>query len=158
MKDYKIVLVGDAAIGKTAILRNIKGCEFEKRYISTIGCELHPIVMKPSSAVSYTFWDTPGQEKYSDKFTNYFKNANLVVLVYDITSSNSYKNIGKWIELIKTTSSTIPIVLVGNKSDSTRKIQNPTFHIDNDIPYFEVSAKTGETMNTLIEYILYSCN
>jgi GTP-binding nuclear protein Ran len=155
---YKIVLVGDGGVGKTAILHSIKGCDFEKRYIATVGCEVHPIYMKPSSLTSYAFYDTAGQEKYGGKFTNYLKGANLAVIVYDVTNRISYKNVSQWYKKIRSESPTVPVVLVANKTDClTKKIVDPTFHSENGLQYFEVSAKTGENIETLLEYMMYTC-
>ena len=156
--EFKVVLVGDSGVGKTSFLRKIKGCEFEKRYLSTIGCDVHPIFMKHSGSTSYTFWDTAGQETYSGKFISYFKGAHVVVLMYDISSKLSYTNLKKWYESVRSVNQTVPIILVGNKCDSDiRKVQNPDFHLEIGLPYFEISSKTGENIESALDYIIYLC-
>lgn len=160
---YKIVFAGDGGVGKTALLRTIKGNTFERRYISTVGCEVHPIYMNDSGVTSYSFYDTAGQEKYSgnNQWREYFTGANAVVLVYDITSKISYKNLKAWYDKVRSVNPTVPVLIVGNKCDcldSRRIDENPSFPLEEGLQFFEVSAKTGVRVEILLESIARACS
>lgn len=148
MPEFAILFVGERGVGKTSLIRKMKGIPFERRYYSTWGHEVHPICLKYHPNTFHCLVDTPGELNPTS-----FKNINIVVLVYDSTSRTSSRNVTKWYTEAKTMYPNAPIVLLANKCDLPQSDQNTEFAIKNSLQSFEVSAKTGEGMNTFEEYL-----
>jgi GTP-binding nuclear protein Ran len=151
IRTFKIALVGDGGVGKTTYLKRFLTGDFEKRYIPTVGAEiydmeLHPLTEEAGKLSRFEIWDTAGQEKYTGVTTNYYKNADAAIIMFDTTSLVSYKNVAKWYNDIREVSPNIPIVLVGNKCDvKDRKVKahRITFHRMHNLAYFDISAKSN---------------
>ncbi len=139
---------------------------FERNYISTIGLDFRmKILTYKNKNIKIQIWDTAGQERYMGLTKTYFKGANAILLIYDITSLNSFKNIEKWLEHIKNNMDTkdVVLILVGNKIDLSGARQ-VTYEMGkllaqkNEISLFmETSAKDDvnveKCFNLLIEYV-----
>ena len=121
MEDYlfKIVVLGDCAVGKSNILSRYNKNVFNKSSKSTIGVELYTKYFKcEGKVIKVNIWDTAGQERFTSMITTYYKGAKGALLVYDITRRNTFENIEKWLkELTSLNSSNISITLIGNKND-----------------------------------------
>ena len=129
--NYKIVLIGNSSVGKTALFRKIETGEFYDRNISTIGIGKKTLYMdieednngkKIKKNICVSLYDTVGQEKYKATTLNYFKGADGIILMYDITNRGSFDNIEEWINSIKESignahSLEYIIMLIGNKLD-----------------------------------------
>ena len=116
---YKVIIVGDTAVGKSNILSRYVKDEFSSSSKSTVGVELGIKFLKiKNTKTKIQIWDTAGQERYRAITSSYFKGSNGCFIVYDITNEASFNNIENWYEQIqKETSQDIPILLVGNKCD-----------------------------------------
>ena len=116
---YKVIIVGDTAVGKSNILSRYVKDEFSSNSKSTVGVELGIKFLKiKNTKTKIQIWDTAGQERYRAITSSYFKGSNGCFIVYDITNEASFNNIENWYEQIqKETSKDIPILLVGNKCD-----------------------------------------
>ena len=113
---YKIVLAGDGGVGKTTYLRRFLTGEFTKNYIATVGAEVQPLDFNTTDKnMLFDIWDTAGQEKYSGVHDDYYKNAHAAIIMFDVTSRITYKNVPKWYKDLTRICENIPIVLVGNK-------------------------------------------
>ena len=142
---FKIALVGDGGVGKTTYLKRLVDGEFKKRYIPTIGAEIYDMELHPPTT-RFQIWDTAGQEKYTGVTTNYYKNADAAIIMFDVTSRVSYKNVSNWYRDIRAVCPDIPIILLGNKCDSSdRKVmaRNITFHRKHNLTYYDISAKSN---------------
>jgi len=129
--NYKIVLIGNSSVGKTALFRKIETGEFYDINISTIGIGKKTLYMdieednngkKIKKNICVSLYDTAGQEKYKATTLNYFKGADGIILMYDITNRGSFDNIEEWINSIKESignahSLEYIIMLIGNKLD-----------------------------------------
>ena len=129
--NYKIVLIGNSSVGKTALFRKIETGEFYDRNISTLGIGKKTLYMdieednngkKIKKNICVSLYDTAGQEKYKATTLNYFKGADGIILMYDITNRGSFDNIEEWINSIKESignahSLEYIIMLIGNKLD-----------------------------------------
>lgn len=149
---YKLVLVGDAGVGKTVFMtRHLTG-EFEKKYVATVGAEVHPIEFNTTSGKTiFKVWDTAGQEKYAGLRESYYKDADCAIIMFDLTSRISYKNVKNWERDIREIRPDIHIVLVGNKADmKDRKVKKVT----TNLPYFEISAKSYYNFLNPFEYLI----
>eukprot|EP00494_Astrolonche_serrata_P025589 UN25850 len=120
--DYllKVVMVGDSGVGKSCLLKRFASNEWQDGYISTIGVDFEIVTMKKrDKVIKLQIWDTAGQERFHNITTSYYRGAHCIMLVYDVTSESSFKNITKnWLEQIRLYASRDCIILVvGNKSD-----------------------------------------
>ena len=119
----KIVVIGDANVGKTNIIRRIMGEDFREME-ATIGVEFMYLNIKdidkddPSKSLSIQIWDTSGAERYKAITTSHIRGADGAYIVYDISNESSFKNLQYWYNCIKDAAdSDITIYLIGNKSD-----------------------------------------
>ena len=94
LAEYKLVLVGDGGVGKTTFVKRHLTGEFEKKYIATLGVEVHPMEFCTSRGkVRFMVWDTAGQETF-DRLRNLsYTNANVFVLVFNVVNPTSFGEI-----------------------------------------------------------------
>jgi small GTP-binding protein len=116
---FKIIVLGDCAVGKSNILSQYSKNIFNKSSKSTIGVELFTKFFRyEGKIIKVNIWDTAGQERFTSMITTYYKGAKGALLVYDITRKYTFDNIDKWLrELISINSKNISMSLIGNKSD-----------------------------------------
>mmetsp|Transcript_11233 Transcript_11233/g.43772 ORF Transcript_11233/g.43772 Transcript_11233/m.43772 type:complete len:237 (-) Transcript_11233:499-1209(-) len=116
---FKVVLIGDSGVGKSNLLSRFTRNEFCSESKSTIGVEFATRCIElEGKTVKAQIWDTAGQERYRAITSAYYRGAVGALLVYDITKSESYDNVQKWLkELRDHADSNIVITLVGNKTD-----------------------------------------
>ena len=145
--EYKLVLCGDGGTGKTTFVKRHLTGEFEKKYIATLGVEVHPMVFFTSRGkIRFQVWDTAGQEKLACLRDGYYIGAHCAIIMFDVCSRVTYKNVAKWYKELTRVCEGIPIVLVGNKVDvadrkvKARQILFPRKH---SIQYYDISAKSN---------------
>ncbi|XP_046809107.1 ras-related protein Rab-43 [Lucilia cuprina] len=116
---FKVVLIGDAGTGKTCIVERFKTGNFIERHGNTIGVDFSMKTINiEGKLVKLQIWDTAGQERFRTITQSYYRSANGVILVYDITSRESFSNLQKWIEEVRRyTASSVMLIVVGNKCD-----------------------------------------
>lgn len=145
--EFKLVLIGDGGVGKTTFVKRHLTGEYEKRYIATVGVEVHPLRFSTSRGnVIFNVWDTAGQEKLSGLRDGYYIGGQCGIIMFDVTSRITYKNVPKWHRDLVRVCENIPIVLVGNKVDvKDRKVKAKqiTYHRRHNLQYFDVSAKSN---------------
>lgn len=145
----KIIFVGDSGVGKSALLKSFMGEEFTKHYVSTIGVdfEIKQTVMN-NKKVHLQIWDTAGQERFRTITTSYYRSSDAILLVFDVSDANSFKNLATWLDNAREYArKDVAMMLIGNKADlqSERAVDYKTakqFADDNFLPYLETSAKT----------------
>lgn len=144
-----ILLLGDGGVGKSTFAQYLKTKQFEKRYIPTVGIELHPFE-------KFTIVDTAGQKKYvGETPVRYFELflPDIVLLMFSVDNKHSYINLQYWYDWIP---EGIPVIIIGTKCDiDARKMynENTLFHRYNNLPYFDVSSKTGYNIDKLGDYL-----
>ena len=118
---FKVVILGDCAVGKTNILSRIMKNEFRKESRSTISVELSSKFFKiDNKIIKINLWDTAGQERYASVTGTYYKGAKGVFIVYDMTRKETFDNVDKWYKEVKMLNNEyIIIFLMGKKSDLT---------------------------------------
>uniref|UniRef100_A0A3P9B8I6 RAS and EF-hand domain containing n=1 Tax=Maylandia zebra TaxID=106582 RepID=A0A3P9B8I6_9CICH len=118
-KAYRIVLAGDAAVGKSSFLLRLCKNEFKMNSSATLGVDFQmKTLIVDGEPVLLQLWDTAGQERFRSIAKSYFRRADGVLLLYDVTCEKSFLNIREWVDMIEDVShEDIPIMLVGNKSD-----------------------------------------
>lgn len=112
-------MVGDSGVGKTNLLSRFTKDIYDSNTRNTIGVDFSALTMTlKGQQVKIQFWDTAGQEKYRSIANAYYKNAHGAVIVYDISSLESFKNTNSWLkELIEHGEKNIQIAVFGNKKD-----------------------------------------
>ena len=160
-----IITLGDTTVGKTCLAQRFIGQEFKDIKLSTIGQECFiKIVNINNHEIKIKIWDTAGQERYRSIAISSIRNANGVLLVYDITKMTTYETLEYWFKQIKNVLEIkdTPIVLIGNKIDlkDSREVlyeKGEEFAKDHGIKFFECSAKSkinvDEAFNCLINDI-----
>ena len=148
---FKIIIVGDQGVGKSCLAIKASRNYFEDYYSPTVGFEFVSFnVRVQDKIIKLQIWDTCGQEVYRSLISSFFRSASLAIVVYSIDTEDSFNNIEKWLNDIKTQSNPdIKIFLIGNKADledkrRLTKEQGEQLCRDHKLAYFmETSAKTG---------------
>ena len=127
--EYKFILLGDMAVGKTSIFRRLSGKSFEQNLIATVGVEKNIIDIenvkideKVSQNFKISLFDTSGQERFRTITRDYFRNSQGIILLYSIVNKESYRHIQEWLKSIKESlsdwkKSEYMIMLLANKLD-----------------------------------------
>jgi len=155
---FKYIIIGNAAVGKSNIcFRYTKG-EFNEKYQVTINLDFtYKNIKIDDYDCRIQIWDTVGQECFKSVSRGYYKNSVCALVVYDITNRDSFNNVLSWIDEVKKNGpNTITLVLVGNKSDLNDKRvisieEGENFATNNNMPFYETSALTGDNINKLFE-------
>ena len=148
---FKIIIVGDQGVGKSCLAIKASRNYFEDFYSPTVGFEFVSFNVKvQEKIIKLQIWDTCGQEVYRSLISSFFRSASLAIIVYSIDTEDSFNNIEKWLNDIKTQSNPdIKIFLIGNKADledkrRLTKEQGEQLCKDHKLAFFmETSAKTG---------------
>jgi len=144
---FKLVLVGDGGTGKTTFVKRHLTGEFEKKYIATLGVEVHPLGFTTNfGEIVFDVWDTAGQEKFGGLRDGYYINGQCGIIMFDVTSRITYKNVPNWHRDLVRVCENVPIVLCGNKVDvKERKVKAKTitFHRKKNLQYYDISAKSN---------------
>lgn len=125
---FKVVLIGDSAVGKSQILARFARNDFSLDSKATIGVEFQTrtLVIQHKS-VKAQIWDTAGQERYRAVTSAYYRGAVGAMLVYDITKRQTFDHIPRWLEELRShADKNIVIILIGNKSDLENQRAVPT--------------------------------
>ncbi|NVM01774.1 MAG: GTP-binding protein [Candidatus Helarchaeota archaeon] len=163
-KVYKIVMLGDEAVGKTSIIVQHVEKRFEESYKMTIGTDISAKLMELGGQNIYLLiWDIGGQKKYKILRDSYLRGAFGAIIVYDVTNKNTYNHIIDWYDEAVQYCGTIPVILVGNKIDlSDERLLSKEDGLKKakeiNAEFYETSAKTGESINkvfaTLVDKII----
>merc|ERR1711957_375213 len=113
--EFKLVLVGDGGVGKTTFVKRHLTGEFEKKYIATLGVEVHPMPFFTNHGqIKFNVWDTAGQEKFGGLRDGYYIGGNCGIIMFDVCSRITYTNVPKWYKNLPRVCESIPIVLVND--------------------------------------------
>ena len=129
--EYKVILIGNTAVGKTSLFKKLTSGQFSEKNISTIGMDKKSLQVeievnenntKVNKNVEISLVDTAGQERFRAITKSYFKESDGILLLYDITNKDSFKNVETWINSINESlgnhrNSKYIIILIGNKID-----------------------------------------
>ena len=154
---FKLVLLGDTAVGKSCLVVRFVNDEFFEFQEPTIGAAfLSQTVVLDDSTVKFEIWDTAGQERYRSLAPMYYRGAAAAIVVYDITNKESFIGAKSWVkELQGRDDRNIVIALVGNKTDlpqSLRMVEMEdarAYSEENDIMHLETSAKNANNVKEL---------
>merc|ERR1712022_60157 len=149
---FKLLLIGDSGVGKSCLLLRFADDTYTETYISTIGVDFKIRTVEiDGKVIKLQIWDTAGQERFRTISSTYYRGAHGIIVVYDVTSLDSFNNVKRWLtEIDKYARENVNKLLVGNKSDaaegadSSRQVpmeSGKTFAEERDIPFLETSAK-----------------
>lgn len=133
--------------GKTTFVKRHLTGEFEKKYLPTVGVAVHPLDFNTNCGpIRFDCWDTAGQEKFGGLRDGYYIHGQCAIIMFDVTSRTTYKNVPTWHRDITRVCEDIPIVLCGNKVDVRNRqvrAKTITFHRKKNLQYYELSAKSN---------------
>ena len=155
---YKILVIGETQVGKSSIILRYVDNSFTDNFHSTIGVDFKSKQISiENNQIKLQIWDTAGQEKFRSITKAYYHGAKGILIVFDITKMESFKQMPYWIDSVRQIcSDTVEIVLVGNKSDMDHYVSRDeieTLTSRYDLPYIETSAKDGTNINEAFELI-----
>lgn len=147
----KVMLLGDSGVGKTCLLVRFKdGAFLSGAFISTVGIDYrNKVVEIDQTKVKLQIWDTAGQERFRSVTHAYYRDSHALLLLYDITSKQSFDNIRAWLSEIKDYApDNVVVMLLGNKADKSnervvKKEEGERLAQENNVAFMETSAKTG---------------
>jgi small GTP-binding protein len=156
---FKLVALGNGAVGKTSCIKRYTEDSFNERYIATIGTTFAlktvNTVLPSGSTVTarVVLWDLAGQPTYNELRRRYMAGASMAIIVYDVTRPQTFLDIGEWFTKFITVCPNAVVAVVANKIDREDRLVPP--EAGNmvtqwlDVVHYETSAKTGENINTL---------
>jgi small GTP-binding protein len=158
----KILTLGATQVGKTSIVLRYSEDKFNYNKIATIGIDFKiKIIKKGNERIKVSIYDTAGQERFQNIVKHYYKGANGVLLIYDITKRDTFKNLDFWIKDLEDNSDidNLFIYLIGNKNDMEDKrevswVEASNYAKEKKLPYIEVSAKTGNNIQKLFDEVI----
>lgn len=160
---FKVVMIGDSGVGKSNLLSRFTRNEFKLDTRSTIGVEFATRTVEiDGKKIKAQIWDTAGQERYRAITSAYYRGAVGALIIYDISKSESYENVSKWLkELKENADENIVIELVGNKSDLDHLRAVPTdeakhFSAENHLLFTEASALDASNVDLSFQQLLKS--
>ncbi|XP_072340180.1 ras-related protein Rab-35 isoform X1 [Scyliorhinus torazame] len=163
---FKLLIIGDSGVGKSSLLLRFADNTFSGSYITTIGVDFKiRTVDVNGEKVKLQIWDTAGQERFRTITSTYYRNTHGVIIVYDVTSPESFVNVKRWLHEITQNCDTVTKILVGNKNEdpSRRQVEfadAKRFSEQMGICLFETSAKENtnvEEMFNAVTYMVLKC-
>eukprot|EP00794_Sanderia_malayensis_P008788 gene8788-9726_t len=159
VNEYKVMLIGDSGVGKTCVLVRFKdGAFLSGSFISTVGIDYkNKTFSLDGSSIKLQIWDTAGQERFRSITHAYYRDAQALLLLYDVTSRSSFDNTRAWLsEIQEYTSGEVVILLLGNKADlskekAVKREEGEKLAKDFKVPFLETSAKTGMNIELAFE-------
>ena len=153
---YKLIFLGDQSVGKSCILNRFLNDTFIEDYQATIGLDFQSKnVQIENQDIHLLLYDTAGQEKFRSLIPMYTRDANIILLVYDISNRDSFLNLTQWLkDLTNVNMDEIILCIVGNKIDLVDKRvvtteEGEKFAGEHDFIFQEISAKTGAGFSDL---------
>ena len=160
---YKVLLLGYSTVGKTCFLLRYCDKTFQEAHLSTIGLDyrLKTMTLENGKNIKLQIWDTAGQDRFRAITKNYYKGANGIILIYDVTNLQSYENVKNWIAQIKEEANqNVLIYLAGNKIDVSEDLRvvktedGKKIADEFKLPFYETSAKSGINVNKIFEELV----
>ncbi len=156
---FKLLIIGESGVGKTCLLLRFTDDSFTANHLTTIGIDFKiKIINLEDKQIKLQIWDTAGQERFRTITKTYYKGAHGIILTYDVTDENSFKNIRNWVKQIEQNAqNNVCKVLVGNKCDrEDRKIsyeEGAKLASEFKMQFFETSAKSNYNVNETFTYL-----
>lgn len=147
---FKIVFVGNSAVGKTSFLRRFCEDRFSPGMAATVGIDYRVKTLNvDNSQVALQLWDTAGQERYRCITQQFFRKADGVIVMYDLTDKQSFLSVRRWLSSVEeAVGDRVPVLLLGNKLDNEKEREVPRglgeqLATENNLIFYECSAYSG---------------
>ena len=159
----KLLTLGETEVGKTSIVLRYSDDKFHEDKTATIGIDFKiKIIRKGNEVIKVSIYDTAGEERFKTLIKHYYRGANGILLIFDLTKKSTFDKLNFWLEDLRENSDNIDnlyIHLIGNKNDleEQRVIsfeEATNFAKKNKLPYMEVSAKTGKNIRNLFDEVI----
>ena len=161
--EIKVCLLGDISVGKTSIASRYCKNTFSDLYINTIGgaYQQQSVTLNNGTKIRLHIWDTSGQDRFRSMTNLYYQDAQVAILTYDVTNEESLESLNYWLEQLnnKVEVDNMILCLAGNKIDveASKKVistsKGKAFAEENNMIFFETSAKTGAGIKELFQAI-----
>lgn len=161
---FKLLVIGDSGVGKSALLLRLCDKIFNASYITTIGVDFKVKSLNiKDDTVKLQIWDTAGQEKFRTITSTYYRGAHGIMIVYDVTSRESFDNVKTWLkEIANNASNNVVKYIIGSKKDLRDNAGSVnTSHVSTEegrkfaeelgISFIETSSKSGENVEQAFE-------
>ncbi|TEB19037.1 nucleoside triphosphate phosphatase [Perkinsus sp. BL_2016] len=149
-QDVKILLIGDAGVGKSSLARRFAEEEASESPVTTIGVDFKVRYFQLSNDRKFkvALWDTAGAEKFRSLTANYYRGVHAYILVYDVSDTNTFSSLNYWIQQVdwNATNKTAVKLIIANKIDQSNEVnsaQGTSFAAEHAALYLETSAETG---------------
>jgi small GTP-binding protein len=150
---FKVVLIGDGAVGKTSLVRKFMEGRFKMDYLPTIGTQIYTkdVLGEGDANIKLVVWDISGQPAFSSVRPDYYRGAKGIVLMFDLTRSETFEHLDGWINEAKKYTRSPQVILAGSKCDLERDRKVSLNHGEAyaskiKAPYLETSAKDGKNV------------
>lgn len=156
--ECKLVLLGDSNVGKSSLVLRFVKNQFNADQVTTVGAAFLqcPVPMEDSDEnIQFGIWDTAGSERYKALAPMYYRGAEAAIVAYDVTSFESFEGAKSWVRELKLYGQpNVVIALAANKCDLDQyrlvsQQEGQTYARENDMPYFETSAKTAHNVRRM---------
>jgi len=162
----KLILIGDACVGKTSVTFRFVENRFQTNYITTLGVNIvrKSQQLKNETTVNWIIWDLGGQDSYESYRKRFYGGAAVAFMVLDKTNPSSFANLeAKWLKEMAAANldpKNLPVVVVANKIDLEDQIKVPTADIaafarKYQFDFMETSAKTGANVEEAFQLLAY---
>ena len=150
---FKLIVIGDPGVGKTALVQQLTKKQFPHHYETTIGIDFatKTILIDDNMLIKSHIWDTAGQENFASIIASYYREVAGAMVVFDLTNAESFDHCAFWLSELdkkKRSEKDISMILIGNKMDESNrqvsKEEAEKYAKDHNMMYMETSAKTGE--------------
>lgn len=165
IQTFKLILIGDSGVGKSSLLTRYVNDVYNTSFMSTIGIDFKVKTIElEGKKIKLQIWDTAGQERFRKIVSSYYRGAQGIAFVFDLTDSKSFNNLAYWISDVKKQiedDSHIKTILIGTKADLIGKHPDTNvnqkyihnFLKSTSMPYVETSANTGIGVNSAFEQL-----
>ena len=155
---FKVLLLGNSNVGKSSLFLRFVDDIWNDTFVPTIGVDFKIKTLEiDDKKIKMQIWDTAGQERFKNIIASYYRGAHGILLIYDITDKDSFKNLQNWlIEIEKNANKNVLKVLIGNKSDLEEKRvitinEGKEFADTYGLKFIETSAKKNRNVNEAFE-------
>jgi GTP-binding nuclear protein Ran len=150
---YKLLIVGDAGVGKSSLASRYTTGQWTHKYTPTRRTTVSSFA---NDNLFFGIWDFAGQDRFADRTADY-RGADCAIIMFEVGYKSTFRNIFKWYNEIRKACGDIPVVLCGNKCDLAGRAVSAEsiirFQEKTNMPYFEISTRSGEGIDAPISHL-----